>query len=382
MAVLTTESPKAQAAYLSLRERVFSTGVGVPFPPVSEISRELNVSQHTINKAYSLLETEGLIKRERRKGVFVADRTATGEIAVVMTQDAMKAEASPVYRMICATLRTVLHELNPQWSVKIHLGVSTVPGPEFPTTLDLRQPDVLPRLRGVFSFHPLYDLESSLEQANVPVVHLGESLFEKYSVSLDTESFLRQSIEHLAQVGCRNICFLWAKYVGDSPGSVTESNVTSIQIVADEAGRHGITSMDKWIPYEEGGYGEQEGYELFMQLWNGLQQPARLLAPAPPRRSGLAARPDAVIVSDDFLCKGVLRAVLHLGVRLPEDLRLITYSNKGVLLPFHEPVTRVEFDLEEQAKRAVSMMETLVSGQKPSEPTVVLVGKLIKGKTT
>ena len=51
---------------------------------------------------------------------------------------------------------------------------------------------------------------------------------------------------------------------------------------------------------------------------------------------------------------GVLRADrTATGVELPEDIQLITYANKG--LPFHKPVTRMKFDVEAQAERAVDL---------------------------
>lgn len=355
---------RSQETYDLLRERIRLTAPGVPLPSVSELMAEFSVSKATLASAYAELERSGLVERKPRKGVVVADRAATGELAIVMTQDGMGAEASPSYRMAVSALREALHDLNPDWAVKLHLGISTVPGPEFPATLDLLHRDVLPRLRGVFSFYPLYELDATLEQANVPVVHLADFPTRKYCVRPDVRGFLRQSVEHLAQAGCRSIGFLWSKYVGAGPGEASKACLENLQFVADETRRHGLIFMDKWIAHEEGGYGEQTGYDLFTQLWQGPQ------------------RPDAVIVSDYLLCKGALRAALHLGVRLPEDVRLIALSIRGVPLPYHEPVTCVEFDPETQAKRAAGMMATLVRGEEPPEPVVTLPGELVRGNTT
>ena len=61
---------------------------------------------------------------------------------------------------------------------------------------------------------------------------------------------------------------------------------------------------------------------------------------------------------------------------------MITHANKGVPLPFHDSVTRVEFDVSEEARLAVEMMDALVRGQKPKEKLVLLSGKFMKGKTT
>ena len=118
--------------YDLLRERIQSMAPGVPLPSVKDLMTEFSVSQSTLVSAYAELEAQGLIERKPRKGVFVADRMATGEIAVVLSQSAMTADASPAFRMTCSALRTVMHDLNPQCSFKVHMGVSAVSGDEFP----------------------------------------------------------------------------------------------------------------------------------------------------------------------------------------------------------------------------------------------------------
>jgi len=48
-----------------------------------------------------------------------------------------------------------------------------------------------------------------------------------------------------------------------------------------------------------------------------------------------------------FMATGIpLPCMLELGVKMPEDIQLTTYANKGVLLRFHKPVTCVGFDVE------------------------------------
>ena len=365
MAVLVTESPKAQAAYVSLRKRVFSTGVGVPFPPVSEISRELGVSQHTINKAYAQLEVEGLIERKRRKGVFVADRTATGEMAIVLKPQLLGAEASQSYRIICAALTEILHTLNPSWNVKLHLGKAVIEGRAFSKTLDILEPTVLPRLRGIFSFHSLYDQEPFLEKNGVPIVHVDD-INGKYHVSFDRKDFFRQAINCLIDTGCRTAGLLYTEYSCKKREDMHKHEKKS-DYFSELADTYGLQYRPEWMICRKHSTSENitenDGYNLFMRLW---KQPEK---------------PDGLIVVDDVLCKGVLRAVLQLGLSLPEDIRLITYANKGVPLPFHKPVTRVEFDLVEEARIAVDMMKTLIHGENMDEKSILLSGKLIRGNT-
>jgi len=58
-----------------------------------------------------------------------------------------------------------------------------------------------------------------------------------------------------------------------------------------------------------------------------------------------------------FMVTGLCLVCWNWGVKMPEDIQLITYANKVVPLLFHKPVPRVEFDVEAQAERAVEMMD-------------------------
>jgi len=352
-----------EKTYDLLRERIQSMAPGVPLPSVKDLMAEFSVSQSTLVSAYAELERCGLIERKSRKGVFVADRMATGEMAVVLSQSAMTADASPAFRMTCSVLRTVMHDFNPQCSFKVHMGVSTVSGDEFPFTLDLLNEAVLPRLRGVFSFYHLRELEKELENAGVPVVHLHH--LGQYCVCFDRNDFLCQSVEHLKETGCRDISFLFTK--PDYESSEFIERQAQIRMASETAIKGGMSCRNEMIVHGECGWTEQHGYDLFMRMWKDSEH---------------VQRPDGIIVCDDVLCKGVLRAILHLGLKLPEDLQLITYSNQGCDLPYHKSVTRVEFDIEAKVQCAVEMMNTLMRGQKLSEPSAILAGKLIRGETT
>ena len=363
----TDISPRARETYNALRNRIKDLPCGVPLPSLSDIRSELGVGQATVEKAFAQLEAQGLIERKPRKGVFVADRTATGEMAIVLKPQFFGAEASQAYRITCTALTEALHTQNPRWNIKMHLGKVVTDGEDFPATLNIMEPAILPRLRGIFTFHPLYDLEQKLERVNVPVIHInGMNRMHggTYHVAFDHKDFFQQSVQHLRDAGCRSIGMLW----NENTNVKQELQTDSLRIISELAAMHGLECRPEWMPFQvpdgTSGVTEQDGYDLFMQLWKQSE------------------KPDSVIVVDDVLCKGVLRAVLQLGVKLPEDIQLITYANKGVPLPFHKPVTRIEFDVEAQAERAVEMMDGLVGGLKPKSELVLSTGKFMKGKTT
>jgi len=352
-------APRARETYDTLRARIENLACGVPLPSVTEIRAELGVGQATVEKALTLLEQQGLVVRKPNKGVFVADRLATGEIAIVLKESLLGLNTSPIYSRSCSLLHNELHALNPKWAVKLHIGAKTVPE-RVPANLDLLEPAVLPRLRGVLSFHPLFEMGKKLIATGVKVVYLGtgEAPFGP-GVFLDGKQMLQDGIRHLAASGCRSVVLLYSRYVGKKA-----QDFIPVPAVAVTAAECGLKFRSEWIGHESGGWTERHGYELFMQLWDKPD------------------RPDGVMVADDILCHGVLRAILERQVNLPRDLCLVTHANRGFGFPYPRPVTRVEYDLEEWAKKAVRMLEALIKGQSLENKAEWVTANLVKGDTT
>ena len=48
---------------------------GEKLPSVRKLAAELGINSHTVNKSYGLLESEGYVSMDRRKGAIVANKT-------------------------------------------------------------------------------------------------------------------------------------------------------------------------------------------------------------------------------------------------------------------------------------------------------------------
>ena len=353
--------PQVKMAYQWLHRQIMDMAVGVPLPPVAALMKQLAVSRATLDSVYAILESEGMIERYPGKGVFVSDSCATGEMAIVIKPTLLSAESSPFYRITATALTQAINELNPRWQVKLHVGQVTEADEEFPATLDLTSPAVLPTLRGIFSFCPLFELTNDLKKNSVPLVGLG-SQKGICSVGYDHNNFLEQSIQHLAERGCRSVGLIYA--VNRRRALLSNPIIDTKQIVTELAAKAGLACRPEWLMIHDGDWSETTGYKLFQQLWEGKNHP------------------DAIIVTDDILCNGVLRATLQLGVSLPDDLSLITRANSGVSLAYHKPITRVEFDSDQMARQAVVMMDNLLYKRPLSESNILLQGELIQGQST
>jgi len=81
--------------------------------------------------------------------------------------------------------------------------------------------------------------------------------------------------------------------------------------------------------------------------------------------------PDAILFDDDYLADGGLVALYEAGLRVPEDVKVVFYSNKG-----NEPVlgvsaARIENDPVSYGDAVAQYVLKLLSGRKAAPPKVV-----------
>ena len=107
------------------------------------------------------------------------------------------------------------------------------------------------------------------------------------------------------------------------------------------------TDLHPWL--------EAAGWEEFRELW--LTQPDK---------------PDALLIADDNLYRGAAAAILELGIRVPQDLLVVTHSNRGSGMLYPVPAARLEFDPAEFALRMGEMLWRLMQNE-PDVPQEVTV---------
>jgi hypothetical protein len=350
----------------AIRDYIESNGLKPDdlIPSYRELALTLPASEGTVHRALAILEGEGTIRRVHGRGTVVVDRNATGEFAIVVRPALLRPDASPYCSLASTAIAECLGARNSAWGAKLHVGRMTQDWRAHLDSLDLLHPDVLKRLRGVFSFQDIPGLDRKLAAAKVPVVYMGGRMPSAAPrpdeggnrVCFDYVSLYEKAFAHLKEVGCHRVGAL----VG-----VEKEATACLSVVARVAESHGLQLPPVWLRGSApGSDAESNGYDAFCQLWKE------------------ARHPDGLLVTDDMTCRGVLRAMLHLGVEPPGQVRLVSHANRGVAFPYHKAVTRVEFDPVAKARLAVEMMIRLL--REPGAParTVWLPAAFVKGETT
>lgn len=75
--IITVDFNSNEALYMQLRNQIvhgIATSAireGDTLPPVRQLAEDIGVNMHTVNKAYTVLKQEGLLRLDRRRGTVV-----------------------------------------------------------------------------------------------------------------------------------------------------------------------------------------------------------------------------------------------------------------------------------------------------------------------
>ena len=78
---------------------------------------------------------------------------------------------------------------------------------------------------------------------------------------------------------------------------------------------------------------------------------------------GQAALPDLVYFSDDYLCVGALAAFVAAGIRVPDDVRVVTWANSGNGPFYATELTRTEMDPQGDADKVATAVLARLEGR-------------------
>ena len=272
-------------------------------PNTEALSRDFNVTVPTIQKSLSRLTSLGLLNRAPRRGTFVSPSIGANTIALALGSNPY-AQESQFPRLIIDSFHRLCGKFN--LSVTVHI-LSDADGPQNA----LRLEDELKggKTKCVYSFfHSTFQSKWMAEGRSFPWLS---------TTYKDCRQIVKAGVAHLLAHGRRDIRILSRFAPGMDAGE-------EIQGALEAFSEAGVTPPKELLL--QWGQRERYGYEMTRSLMNS------------------GKRPDALLVNHDMLTRGVLLALMERGVRVPEDIALISHENKGaeILAPF--PLTVLRFD--------------------------------------
>ena len=327
---------------------------GTILPSSRKIEEQLGVSRIVVNAAFARLAEEGYIVPRPRVGTVVRDRSEKiwkGHVVIVVPPGAGNHSDNTAY----ASLRDALTAE----------GYLTTPV----TVAETR-----PRLFNDFSL-----LDTVLRQQTDLVVLLHDQDNIARWLSRQGREFVRLSIDDFHPPHClgivrRNDCAALAPFVADCRKSGVRSVLQMTGFprtdIADALGEIGVKV--ETLRYKYRSRFEDEAYD--MTSW--------ALAALSKRLSAKDRRPlpDLLFFNDDHIATGALLAPSMAGVRIPEDVRVVTWANKDYAPVFSKPLTRMEMDnAAAGAVIAQGVLNYLGTGIFPQD--IAIGPKYVEGET-
>ena len=335
--------------------------VGDRIPSLSQLAKRFGISPLTARIAVVSLTEEGLIERRPGSGCYVVDRRQGKPMGVYVAFDVFQPQVSFFFRKLTGQLRAELE----QHGCRVQFYVEkTMPGAETNAPcLEFVEDIQTGRLAGaaVIGLWPMPWWTGPVEKAQIPVVGIkfnDEPLpCYQHAVVLNYPAMVADAIRHILQAGRRRIAILgW------------QSGRNGLQWFDDHApvarqllDAQGVALRSEWIRGDLHPNMIGAGWEEFREIWGAHVE-----------------KPDALVVCDDILFRDVIPAIMELGIRVPEELLVITHANKGsnIVCPF--PVVRLEYDPDRVAKTMAELLIKVVRGEALPEPNVKISHELLQ----
>lgn len=176
----------------------------------------------------------------------------------------------------------------------------------------------------------------------IPFVRIGSHEHGSgIPVSMDDEGSARTATRYLIERGHRRIGFI----AGSAEYNLSAWRIAGWQAAMDEAG------LDTAGLLAQGDFSYGSGEAAALQLL------------------GLANPPGAIIASNDQMALATLEVARQRGLRVPEDLSIISFDNTPLVHFTQPPLTAVDQPIAATASRAV---ELIIAAQKGDEPPASL----------
>ncbi|MFP5341563.1 MAG: LacI family DNA-binding transcriptional regulator [Candidatus Limnocylindria bacterium] len=182
------------------------------------------------------------------------------------------------------------------------------------------------------------ELVAQIASRGLPLVPINSrSTIVRGSVTMDDELASSLAVDHLVAAGHRRIGFLAGR-------SDTDVGRRREQGYREAMARHGLAVDRSWVV--PGDYTERQA---------AVAAEARLGAPA-------AERPSAIVAVNLPSALGVRLAARRRGLRIPDDLSLLTFDDHPILEHTDPPLTSIRLPMAEMGMLGARMLIDAVNG--------------------
>jgi len=192
------------------------------------------------------------------------------------------------------------------------------------------------------------DSVSLLQDRGTPVVVLDRRIpnVQVDTVRCDTSLGSYQLTQHLLGLGHRRIALL----SGPRTVSTAVDRADGYRRALTEAGLAEDTALEFYGPFTQAG-----GYQIATEAL------------------ALNPRPSALVAANNFIAIGAMQALREAGLRLPDDLSMVTFDDFSSALVMEPFLTAIDQPAYEMGRRATELLLTRLAGGGSDEPQEILM---------
>lgn len=342
---------KIEVLRREVRRLAQAQGPGSKLPTVRAMAKGYRVNIGTLDRALRELEEDGVLQRRHGVGVFVSGQAALKTIALVYDRNIFDDLESPFPKMLVQATERCAYERQQQFHLYLDLPahIRGLPGHE-QFLVDL----AAGRLDGVLycGLIPRDTHERILAQRLPFVLHGFSDLSVPHGAGTDLVRLVELGLEALLARGCRRISLLTA-YGERRP---------------NYPGYSDIAAFERWMHTCPQQVAEPA-------IWPFAGEPvleSRLTDFGYASVKRFAARGalpcDGLLITNDMVARGVLKALAELGIAPGRGIQIATHANRhSPVLVLAPPGTLLlEFDPGEVAQTLLNLLHDLMVGPPPS----------------
>lgn len=315
---------------------------GERVPARTFLERRFAASSVTVQQSLDLLNKDGFVRVEGRLGTFVNEKLPhQNNYGLVFPDRPSKTVERNAY---FAIMDSESKKLQQSVSGKIikYYDIDQTRGASFYKLIEDIQERRLAGL--IFTTTPfMVEKTPILDLPGIPRVAFMTAVGTRKlpSISLDSTAFIDQSIDYLVSKGHKRIAFI------DTPGfnifPAFEKSIAKKGVCLPEW--HQSAALES--PESAGRI-----VRLLMAKFN-------------------TERPDGLIITNDNHTPYVQEALLEAGVKVPEELTLVSLTNFPSKIPKTTPVKLIGFNILESLKLAIRIIDDIRDGKKVPKHTKV-----------
>jgi len=200
-------------------------------------------------------------------------------------------------------------------------------------------------------------LLDDLRKEGLPFAVIGRPTGRQvtYWVNNDNVGDAKAATEHLLRLGHRRIGLI----TGPRQFVVTQDRTRGFRLAMEEAG-----ASPRLLPHAAGPFTEQGGYQAAAEI--------------------IRRQPDitALLVTDDVMAVGALRALADAGRRVPEDVAVMCFNDSPLASAAHPPLSAVRIPMYELGARATELLIAVLEGHPPWPGHILLPADMVLRAST